>query len=99
MPQRQQVETTQGLLNYDYLIVALGADQHPETVPGQIEAAFNPYNLQDACRLQQELQFLNLAESLSLLPLYLIQVLMVPTNSSACLTPIFVSAVCETRFS
>lgn len=57
MPQRQQVETTQGLLNYDYLIVALGADQHPETVPGQIEAAFNPYNLQDACRLQQELQF------------------------------------------
>jgi len=57
LPHQNQVRTTVGLLNYDYLIIALGADLHPELVPGQSETAYNPYNIHSIQRLQKELEF------------------------------------------
>lgn len=54
-PDNQLVDTNLGPLNYDYLIIALGAEQHPETVPGQSETAFNMYSFADVCRLRHQL--------------------------------------------
>ncbi|HPT93190.1 MAG TPA: FAD-dependent oxidoreductase [Limnochordia bacterium] len=57
LPSQNQVKTTAGLLRYDYLIVALGAELHPEAVPGQKETAYNPYDIHAVHRLQRELEF------------------------------------------
>ncbi len=51
----RRVETDRGALSYDYLVIALGAEHHPETVPGQAEGAYNPYNFADLNRLRQRL--------------------------------------------
>jgi len=51
----RQVETDQGALNYNYLVIALGAEHHPETVPGLAEGAYNPYNFADLNRLRRRL--------------------------------------------
>ncbi|MGI6036867.1 MAG: NAD(P)/FAD-dependent oxidoreductase [Limnochordia bacterium] len=49
---RRYVKTNQGRINYDYLIIALGAEQHLETVPGQAHRAYNPFDFYDVCRLR-----------------------------------------------
>lgn len=51
-PDEKTIQTDQGLLSYDSLIVALGAEQ--QGIPGQ-EQAFNPYKLQEAVQLHKEL--------------------------------------------
>lgn len=57
LPRQNQVRTTAGILEYDYLIIALGVDLHPEMIPGQSEIAYNPYNIHSVHRLQKTLQF------------------------------------------
>src|SRR3972149_6021751 len=44
-PARKTVRTSSGTLEGDYVVIALGADKHPEGVPGFAESA---YNLTDA---------------------------------------------------
>lgn len=57
-PESYGVQTDQGLINYDYLIISLGAEHHPETVPGFAEGAYNVYNYDDLIRLAGRLKTL-----------------------------------------
>ncbi|MCL4424549.1 MAG: NAD(P)/FAD-dependent oxidoreductase [Firmicutes bacterium] len=54
-PTRRVVNTSTGELGYDYLLVALGAELHPELVPG-FTAAHNLYDLRDVLRLREDLR-------------------------------------------
>ncbi len=47
-PQRQRVSTSTGELSYDRLVIALGAELAPESLPGFAEAAHNLYTLAGA---------------------------------------------------
>jgi sulfide:quinone oxidoreductase len=55
----RSVVTTQRSLNYDYLIVALGAELAPEIIPGLSQAAHSFYTFEDTKRLQQALSQFN----------------------------------------
>ena len=50
------LQTDKGAIDYDYLIISLGAEHHPETVPGFAAGAYNVYNLDDLVRLSSRLQ-------------------------------------------
>lgn len=52
----RRVETGIKTLSYDYLIIALGAELAPETIPGLAEAAHTFYTLEGAKRLQDTLK-------------------------------------------
>ena len=52
----RSVLTTAQTLTYDYLIVALGAELAPETLPGLAEAAHTFYTFDGAARLRDALQ-------------------------------------------
>jgi sulfide:quinone oxidoreductase len=52
---RRTVETSGGELDYDYLVVSLGAEHHPETVPGMAAGSYNPWSFEGASRLRQKL--------------------------------------------
>ena len=54
----QRVETSAQTLNYDYLIVTLGAELAPEAIPG-LEAAHTYYTFDGATRLRDALQQFN----------------------------------------
>jgi sulfide:quinone oxidoreductase len=54
IPNRRITTTTQPL-NFDYLIVALGAELAPELIPGLNESAFSFYTFEETKRLQQAL--------------------------------------------
>ncbi len=58
-PGAQLVRTNTGNLNYDYLVVALGASLAPDTFPGFSEAAHTPYDLDGAVGLWSSLQNFN----------------------------------------
>ena len=58
-PSTQQVITSSGNLDYDYLVVALGAALAPDTFPGFNEAAITPYDLKGAVDLWSSLQSIN----------------------------------------
>lgn len=58
-PGAQQVITSGGNLDYDYLVVALGAALAPDTFPGFSEAALTPYDLEGAVGLWSSLQSFN----------------------------------------
>jgi NADH dehydrogenase, FAD-containing subunit len=49
------VITSQGELDYDYLIIALGVEYHQETVPGFSEFVLNAYDFQDIIKIHQRL--------------------------------------------
>ena len=51
-----RVRSSNGDLNYDYLVVALGADLSPAAMPGFGEAAYTPFNLEGASELWSALQ-------------------------------------------
>jgi sulfide:quinone oxidoreductase len=55
----QQVRTNSSNLDYDYLVVALGADLAPETFPGFSQAAHTPYDLEGATSLWLSLRSFN----------------------------------------
>src|SRR3972149_9467641 len=55
-PAGKRAHTSSGTLEGDYVIVALGADKHPEAVPGFTETAFNLYDAAGAIQLREALQ-------------------------------------------
>lgn len=50
------VSLPSGSLNWDFLVIALGADLNPERVPGLADAAHTFYTVEGAQRLKQELE-------------------------------------------
>ena len=56
LTEQSAVQTDSGYIEYDYLIISLGAEHHPETVPGFAEGAYNIYNFDDVIRLGSHLQ-------------------------------------------
>lgn len=55
-PEKQKVKTDARELGYDYLVIALGAELAPETLPGYLEAAHNFYTLEGATALADVLK-------------------------------------------
>ena len=55
-PEGQRVKTSRGDLDYDYLVIALGASLAPEIMPGFKESAYTPYDLEGATDLWNALQ-------------------------------------------
>lgn len=53
---RRRIETTGPELAYDYLVVALGAELAPETIPGLAQASDTFYHLAGAVRLAEVIQ-------------------------------------------
>lgn len=51
--EKKLVKTKEDELSYDYLIVALGAEYAPETIPGFEEHAHHNYNLDSALRFKE----------------------------------------------
>lgn len=54
-PYHRKVVTTTGSLSFDYLVISLGAELHPETVPGFRRNAYNIYDFWDLIRLRHRL--------------------------------------------
>lgn len=52
----RRVTTSNGTFDYDYLVVALGAELAPELVPNLAETAHTPYNLSGATKLRDALR-------------------------------------------
>ena len=50
-----RVTTNQGDLDYDYLVISLGVEYHPETVSGFSEFALNAYDLNDVIKINKRL--------------------------------------------
>ena len=53
--QAKTVKTDAGVLVGDYLVIALGAERHPEAVPGFAEAALDLYHPAGAMRIREAL--------------------------------------------
>ena len=51
----RRVETSERALEYDYLVVALGAELAPESIPGLVEAAHTFYTFDGALKLRDAL--------------------------------------------
>ncbi len=54
-PAERRVENATGPLNYDYLIIALGAELAPEMIPGLTEASHTFFSLDGAAKLREAL--------------------------------------------
>ncbi len=54
-PENKTVITDKEKLTYDYLVIALGAEYHPETVPGFRKNVLNGYDFDDVLELRKEL--------------------------------------------
>lgn len=52
---RREVSTTTGPIGFDYLVIALGAELAPESIPGLAEGAHSFYSMKETERLQQAL--------------------------------------------
>ena len=55
-PTRKRVHTSSGMLEGDYMIIALGADKHPEAIPGFAESACNLYDASGAVQIREALK-------------------------------------------
>ena len=55
-PVARTVGTSAGTLEGDYLVIALGAERHPEAVPGFAEAALDLYESAGAVRIREALE-------------------------------------------
>jgi sulfide:quinone oxidoreductase len=55
-PANRLVKTSTKTFEYDYLVVALGADLSPETIPGFLDRAHHIYELEDAIRFGEALK-------------------------------------------
>ncbi|OGO20490.1 MAG: hypothetical protein A2144_03120 [Chloroflexi bacterium RBG_16_50_9] len=58
-PVERRVHTSAGILEGDYLVIALGADKHPEAIPGFAESAINLYEASGAVQLREALLTFN----------------------------------------
>lgn len=57
--ENQKVKTPNNMFEYDYLVVALGAQLAPEKVPGLKEAGFTPYQKDSAVELRDKIRNFN----------------------------------------
>lgn len=57
----QVVKTSAGLIPYDYLVISLGAEKHPQSVPGFPQAVFNAHSLEHLVKLAAALTTLKQA--------------------------------------
>jgi sulfide:quinone oxidoreductase len=55
-PDARTVRTSAGTVAGDYLVMALGAERHPEAVPGFAEAALDLYEATGALRIRESLE-------------------------------------------
>jgi sulfide:quinone oxidoreductase len=55
-PERGQMRVGDNELSYDYLVIALGADQAPALAPGYVDIAHNFFDLEGAAKLWTALQ-------------------------------------------
>ncbi|MDG6898679.1 MAG: NAD(P)/FAD-dependent oxidoreductase, partial [Nitrososphaerota archaeon] len=55
-PAERRVRTSAGVLPYDYLLIALGAELDPHAIEGFADAAHHPYDLAGAIRLGEALR-------------------------------------------
>jgi sulfide:quinone oxidoreductase len=55
-PVAKTVRTTAGVIQGDYIIVALGTERNPKAVPGFAESALNLYEVDGALQIQRALQ-------------------------------------------
>jgi sulfide:quinone oxidoreductase len=55
-PRKRQVDVASQLLDYDYLVVALGAELRPEVVPGLSAGAYTFYTLEGTLALRDALR-------------------------------------------
>ncbi|MDP2730836.1 MAG: FAD/NAD(P)-binding oxidoreductase [Dehalococcoidales bacterium] len=55
-PASKRVHTSTGILEGDYMVIALGADKRPEAIPGFTESAINLYEASGAVQLREVLQ-------------------------------------------
>lgn len=55
-PLAKTVQTSAGNLAGDYLVIALGAERHPESIPGFAEAALDLYERAGALRIREALE-------------------------------------------
>jgi len=55
----RSVVTSRGSMTYDYLVLALGAELAPETIPGLPQAAYSFYTFEETKRLQRALTQFN----------------------------------------
>jgi sulfide:quinone oxidoreductase len=53
--ERSAVQTDAGVVTYDYLVIALGAEHDPALLPGAAEYTHHPYDLASAVRLRDAL--------------------------------------------
>lgn len=53
--EHSEVQTDAGVVAYDYLVIALGAEHDPSPLPGALEYAHHPYDLAAAVRLRDAL--------------------------------------------
>jgi len=58
-PANRTVKTSNGDFGYDYLIVALGAELAPETIPGFSKGAHHVYSFEAATKLREALKTFN----------------------------------------
>ncbi|HEY4611740.1 MAG TPA: FAD/NAD(P)-binding oxidoreductase [Bacteroidota bacterium] len=55
----RSVITSEGSMTYDYLVLALGAELAPESLPGLAQSAYSFYSFDETKRLRQELTQFN----------------------------------------
>ncbi len=55
-PDRRVVELEQGPVEYDYLLIATGADMRPDEIPGLREHGITPWTIDDMLRIRDALQ-------------------------------------------
>lgn len=55
-PVAKSVHTSAGILEGDYMVIALGADKRPEAIPGFTKSAINLYEASGAVQLREVLQ-------------------------------------------
>ena len=55
-PEKKIVRTTKNKINYDYLIISLGAEFAPEKVKGLSDGGYNLYQLSEVERLKEDLR-------------------------------------------
>ena len=54
--EKNRIKTTRGDIDYDYLIIALGADLAVDTLPGFSDGSYTPYSLEGAVKLKDALR-------------------------------------------
>src|SRR3989344_5143331 len=55
-PEKNIVKTNKNDFNYDYLIIALGAELVPENIKGLSQAGYNLYQIEEVERLREDLK-------------------------------------------